>query len=188
MVPTEKRSIHSACLGFLWQVPGAQTAFSLLPPASGRLMAYAEKTLSSLCSVTQEPAGFESDYKIIPICPLLCSLFKGHRRAVFAKLIGRLCSYRQARLVWKTECFLPAALGNHPQSHDFLQWLGDFHSILLAWSPCLNARNELGYNCDSQTRKTPFLLSHRTCFIHMSRRGPLGRKGWSYDICVTNEI
>lgn len=83
MSPAERRSLRFACLGFLRQVPGIQTAFSPLPSAFGPLTAYA-KTFSSLYSVTQEHARLESDYKIIPICPLLCSLFKVH-------WIGVLC-------------------------------------------------------------------------------------------------
>lgn len=39
------------------------------------LIAHAKKTFSSLYLVTLDHARLESDYKIIPICPLLCSLF-----------------------------------------------------------------------------------------------------------------
>lgn len=84
--PAEKRSTHFACLGFLWHVPGIQTAFSPLPSAFGPLIAYAYKTFSSFYSVTQEHASLESDYKIIPICPPLSSLFKVHWSGILCQV------------------------------------------------------------------------------------------------------
>lgn len=90
--PAEKRSIHFACLGFSWQVPGIWTASSPRPSAFSPLTTYADKTFSSFYSVTRNMQGFESDYKVIPICLPLCSLFKVHQSGVLCQVHGEaLC-------------------------------------------------------------------------------------------------
>lgn len=156
MLPTEKRSIHFACLGFLWQVPGIKTAFSPHPSAFGPLTAYAKKTFSRLCSVTQEHARLESDYKIIPICPLLCSLFKVHWS-------GALC-----QINW--QALYPSSNQAHCYPWESIYkattCFSDYGIPVHLSCPVPLSRCQKGTGIEvCQRPSTPFFFSHRTSII-----------------------
>lgn len=112
--PAEKRSIHFACLGFSWQVPGIRTASSPRPSAFSPLTTYADKTFSSFYSVTRNMQGFESDYKIIPNVPLCALYLKFTEVEFFARFMGRLCVHPHTGLVWMTKSLSMVTPGKLP--------------------------------------------------------------------------